>query len=60
MKNLRFLLVAVCISAGVAAFSHVKASSTERLPRCEPFPDEVCYGKVGDGPIGWYIDYHQE
>jgi len=59
MKSLRFLLVAVCISAGIVGISHAKASSNA-VPLCVQSPGDVCFGIPDEGgPIGWYADYVQ-
>jgi hypothetical protein len=59
MKKFRFLLVALCISAGIASFSKVKATSSNMVPLCTPYWGDACFGIPDDwgGPIGWYADY---
>lgn len=60
MKKIRFLLLAVCVSAGLATFSHVKASDHQKYPLCVYSPDMVCFGIPDEGgDPGWYIDHEQ-
>ena len=59
MKNVKFLLFALCISAGVAGITHVKASAN-KVPLCVQSPGDVCFGIPDEGgPIGWYANYVQ-
>ncbi len=60
MKNLRFLLVAVCLSAGLATIGHVNASASKKFPLCVYEPNEACFGIPDEGgDPGWYADHKQ-
>lgn len=60
MKKLKFLLIAICISAGIAGITNANASASANVPLCIPSPGDVCFGIPDEGgPIGWYANYVQ-